>query len=233
MGCEGVVLDDNEGMSLELLAIEAEPPSDGVEVVRLKTDEGVIACRFHPVVDGDAAVVWVGGAGGGLDGPAMGMYPRLARRLTEDSIASLRLAYRHPNELTDCVLDALMGVAYLQSREFERVALVGHSFGGAVVISAGVLAEAVVAVATLSSQSYGTDAAPELSPKPLLLIHGKADEVLPDSCSQYIYRIAGEPKELKLYPRCKHGLDACRDAVDNDLSDWLRRVLTARAHGAC
>lgn len=214
-----------EAISLELLAVEEEDASDGEEeVVRLRTDDGVVDCRFHPAPTGDAAVVWVGGAGGGLFGPAGGMYPRLAESLIPHGIASLRLHYRYPNDLFPCVLDTLLGVAWLETRGRGRVALVGHSFGGAVVITAGVESAEVVGVAALSSQTYGTRTVAQLSPKPLLLIHGSDDEVLPDLCSRDIYKRARDPKEMRIYT-CRHGLDECREEVDRYLLDWLQRVL--------
>ncbi|HYN87746.1 MAG TPA: alpha/beta hydrolase, partial [Ardenticatenaceae bacterium] len=169
--------------------------------------------------------IWVGGAGGGLDGPAWGLYPRLAAQLVPDGIASLRLHYRYPNHLTDCVLDTLIGMLYVGSRGRQRVALVGHSFGGAVVISAGAIGESVVGVVAMSSQTYGTDLVRDISPRPLLLMHGTADQVLPDRCSHDLYRRAREPKQILLYPGCGHGLDECREQVDRDLLEWLRGVL--------
>ncbi|MDQ6759780.1 MAG: alpha/beta hydrolase, partial [Acidobacteriota bacterium] len=56
-----------------------------------------------------------------------------------------------------------------------------------------------------------------LTPRPLLLIHGTADEMLPDSCSRTLYRMAREPKDLLLYSGCRHGLDDCREELDRDL----------------
>lgn len=215
----------DQTLALELLGFEQEPDVEGVEAVRLRTASGVIHGRFHDAPAGDAAVIWVGGAGGGLYGPAGGMYARLAEQLAPEGIASLRLHYRHPNNLNPCVLDTLAGVAYLGTRERTRLALVGHSFGGAVVITAGTATDRVVAVAGLSSQTSGTSAVESLSPRPLLLMHGQNDRVLPDSCSRDIFRRARQPKEIRLYPGCGHGLDECREQVDADLLEWVRRVL--------
>ena len=215
----------NPELSLTLQNVRQGATVDGVEEMILETDAGNIPAHFHEAADGDAAVVWVGGAGGGLDGPAGGLYPRLARELVSDGIASLRLHYRRPNQLTGCVLDTLLGVSYLGTRGRPRVALVGHSFGGAVVISAGAVSEQVVAVAPLSSQTYGTELVDQISPRPILLLHGADDEILTDACSRDIYQRAREPKQIKIYPGCRHGLDACRDEVDRDLLAWLRTVL--------
>src|SRR5690349_17963059 len=212
-------------ISLELRRVEEGRTIDGVEALRLQTDNGIIGCRFHQARPGNTAGSWVGGAGGGLDGPSGGMYPRLAGKLVPEGIASRRLHYRRPNDLDACVLDTLLGIAYLGARGRPRVALVGHAFGGAVVITAGAESPEVVAVAALPSQTYGTGAVSALSPKPLLLLHGSADDVLPDLCSRDLHRRAGQPKEIKPYPRCGHGLDECRDQVDRDLTSWLLRVL--------
>lgn len=214
---------DQQDWSLELIDVQRAPHEQGVEALELRTNAGTIICRLHAVPDAVGAVVWVGGAGGGLDGPAWGLYPRLAQQLTDERIASLRLHYRYPNHLEDCVLDTLLGALYMHQEGAQRIALVGHSFGGAVVITAGSLSEEVAAVVAMSSQTYGTTRAPGVSPRPLLLIHGTADEVLPDRCSRDIYTRARDPKELLLYPGCRHGLDECRDEVDRDLLAFLRR----------
>jgi len=209
-------------VEIVLESVRREGVHNGVEELILETSGGAITARYHGADGAEAAVVWVGGAGGGLDGPAGGLYPRLAEQLTGRQIASLRLHYRYPNDLENCVLDTLLGVYYLHhQRGHERLALVGHSFGGAVVISAGALSEEVVAVAALSSQTYGTSLVTRLSPRPLLLMHGTADEILPHRCSQQIYQQAKEPKEIHLYNGCRHGLDECRQQVDHDLRAWL------------
>jgi fermentation-respiration switch protein FrsA (DUF1100 family) len=184
---------------------------------------GELRCRLHPATEGNAAVVWAFGAGGGLGGPAGGVYERLACQLQPEGIASLQVAYRQPGRMRPCVEDTLAGAAYVGTLGIDRVVLVGHSFGGAVVINAGVACPSVIAVAALSSQSYGADAVSRLR-KPLLLIHGEADEVLPPKCSLELYRAAQEPKQIILYPSCLHGLDQCRDELDRDLSNWLLRI---------
>jgi alpha-beta hydrolase superfamily lysophospholipase len=202
--------------------------AEGVEDLTLHTTAGPLTARLHPAPTGAPAVVWVGGAGGGLDGPAWGMYPRLAGQLASQDIASLRLHYRQPNYLEECVADTLLAVAYLrQQRGYVGIALVGHSFGGAVVISAGALSADVAAVVAMSSQGYGTTLAPQVSPLPLLLVHGTADEILPAAVSRDIYARANEPKELRLYQGCRHGLDECRDEVDEAVESWLRKHLLA------
>jgi alpha-beta hydrolase superfamily lysophospholipase len=209
---------------LALLGADAEPAGDGAMGVVLRTCRGPIECRLHETGPGDTAVLWVFGTGGGLGGPAGGVYERLGAALASQGLASLQLAYRRPAQLAECVLDVLAGVAYLGACGRSRVVLVGHSFGGAVVITAGAASEAVIAVAALSSQLAGTSAAADLAPRPLLVAHGTADEILPDRCSRDIFERAREPKRLILYVGCRHGLDQCRDDLDRDLTGWLREV---------
>jgi pimeloyl-ACP methyl ester carboxylesterase len=218
-----------ENLHLDLRSADRSPLQDGIDEVVIDTDKGKIHCRLHAAPGSRGAVVWVGGAGGGLDGPAGGLYLRMAGRLAREGISSLRLDYRRPNFLLDCILDTLAGVIYLEEEISRRVVLVGHSFGGAVVISAGVASESVIGVAGLSSQSYGTDLANQLSPRALLLLHGSADQVLPDVCSRDIYQRAAEPRQVIIYPGCGHGLVECREQVDRDLLSWIRAVFLKRS----
>jgi fermentation-respiration switch protein FrsA (DUF1100 family) len=214
---------------LTLVRATAEATGDGAEHIVLSTDQGEIVGRRHAAVAGDAAVLWVFGAGGGLGGPAGGVYERLGRTLAEGGVTSLQIDYRRPAALVPCVLDVLAGIRFLVETGRSRVVLVGHSFGGAVVITAGAASDAVIGVAALSSQTRGTRAAAALAPRPLLLAHGTDDEILPAASSQDIFARAHEPKRLVLYPGCRHGLDACRDALDADLSGWIGDVLAGRA----
>jgi pimeloyl-ACP methyl ester carboxylesterase len=210
---------------LRLLGEDREPEAEGLERLWLRTDGGDILCRLHPAGTGDAAVLWAFGIGGGLNGPAGGLYTRLGQLLRPRGVLSLELAWRRPGQMQSCVADLLAGLDWLAGQGRHRVVLAGHSFGGAVVITAGTLRRQVVAVAALSSQTVGTQAVGLLAPRPLLLMHGLVDEILPATCSQDIHRRAAQPKTLILYPGCAHGLDACRDAVDRDLLAWLTEVL--------
>lgn len=185
---------------------------------------------LHDVSHAEAAVVMVGGAGGGTWGPS-GSYPRLAERLNETAIAALRLDYREPNRLRRCVEDARSGIAYLTRRGVRRVALVGWSFGGAVVITAGAEDPAAVGVATIASQTAGTQDVGRLAPKALLLIHGTRDPVLPDTCSRQLYAQAGEPKDLVLYDGDGHGIERHTAALLDRLAAWCAGLLGGRAPG--
>src|SRR3954469_15859205 len=130
-------------LSLSLHSVEHSAEREGADRVRLMTNAGEIVGRLHSAETGDAAILWVFGSGGGLGGPAGGLYTRLAGRFRPLDVTSLELDYRRPGDLRDCVLDVLLGVAYLASLGKTRIVLVGHSFGGAVVINAGAVSQAV------------------------------------------------------------------------------------------
>src|SRR5689334_12535594 len=164
---------------------------------------------WYPVEHAPGALVLVGGAGGGTHGPS-GAYVDVAERMQWLDVAALLLDYRHPNKLSECVADARAGIAWLAERSIVRVALVGWSFGGAVVITAGAASPAVVGVATIASQTYGTDAVSRLAPRSALFIHGTHDTVLPDICSRTLYAHAGRPKELVIYSGDGHGIELHR-----------------------
>ncbi len=216
--------------TLHWRGVTKESESGQALAQRLHTKRGDIIARYHPAsvkVLGtrDLGVVWVGGAGGGLDGPARGLYPEACERLQKRGVAGLRLHYRLPNELTKCVLDTLVGIDFLAQEGARSVALVGHSFGGAVVISAGAVSPHVRAIVPMSSQTYGTELTSSVAPRPLLLIHGLNDDVLSPLCSRQLYAAAGEPKELKLYPGAGHGLDEVRQELLDLLVRWIPEQL--------
>ena len=123
------------------------------------------------------------------------------------------MAFRLPGELGEAVLDAGAGVRFLARRGAMRIALVGHAFGGAVVIRTGAALPEVAAVVTLATQSYGTDRVRELAGRPVLLVHGVDDEILPADCSVQVFERSGEPKELRLIPAARHVLDEAADEV--------------------
>lgn len=212
-------------LQLSLQTLTRGSLEEGVQTLVFHTDAGRITGKYHPakppIRKPARAVIWVGGSGGGLDGPAGGLYPEACTRLQKLGMAGLRLHYRQPNDLPACVLDVLLAVHFLRAEGVERVALVGHSFGGAVVITAGALSGDVTAVVPMSTQTYGADLAPQVSPRPLLLIHGTDDEVLSSLCSEIVYAAAREPKKLKLFPGARHGLDSVREDLLHLLTTWL------------
>ncbi len=208
-----------------LVDIHRQPHEEGQEKVIIETSGGDIRSILHSADGAGTGVIWVCGAAGGFEGPSHGIYVDLARELASQGMASLRLDYRYPGDLPMCVMDVLLGNTFLIQEGIERVGLVGHSFGGAVVIMAGVLSRSVRAVVGLSSQTVGAQRVGELVPTPLLLVHGERDERLSADCSRLIHEWAGEPKELVLFPKDGHGLTESHDELFSLLKGWILEKL--------
>lgn len=67
-----------------------------------------------------------------------------------------------------------------------------------------------------------TDLASRISPRPLLLVHGTADELVPERNAHLLFRQAGEPKELVLLPGGDHHLSAHQADAGRVTLTWLR-----------
>jgi alpha/beta superfamily hydrolase len=220
-----------ERYTIELLGAEDAPDlpdadNNSALGVHINGTRGKIPGLFHAPEGKPAgtAVLYVPGARGGFGGPANGLYAEVAQTLAAQGVAGLRLDYRHPANLDESTLDALVAVWHLAAQGYERVAVVGHSFGGAVAISVSRYSTHVRAVAALSSQSYGAEDVVLLAPRPLLLIHGERDGVIPPQTARDIYGWAFEPKRLVLLAGADHGLREVRDEVRSLLVDWLPLV---------
>ena len=201
------------------------PDGDVGEGLRFRTSRGSFNAILHRAANTDRAVIWVCGASGGFGGPGPGTYARMAEKFVGEGITSLRLDYRQPNDVFECAMDLLAGVAYLKSADHKPVVVVGHSFGGAVVIAAGANSAHIKGVVALSPQTYGAGMAGQVAPRRLLVVHGKADTRLAFSCGQQIYDMAREPKELVLYEGAEHRLEECRDDLEELLGKWIPETL--------
>ncbi len=212
---------------IDLLRVSDAPLPDGDTGAGLKfhTNRGEFAGIIHESPGADKAVVWVCGARGGFGGPGPGTYAKLSEQLTGQGITSLRLDYRFPNDLLECVLDLLVGAAYCHEKGYGPVVVVGHSFGGAVVIAAGATSPHIKGVVSLSPQTYGAGMVGQLAPRKLLVAHGKADTRLPFYCAQQIYDWAEEPKELVLFEGAEHRLEECREELETLLGAWIPATL--------
>jgi len=203
------------------------PDGDIGEGLRFKTNRGSMDAILHRAPNADQAVIWVCGARGGFGGPGPGTYARMAQQFAGNGITSLRLDYRMPNDVFECALDLLAGVTHLKDTGHQPVVVVGHSFGGAVVIAAGANSSHIKGVVALSPQTFGAGMAGKVAPRKLLVVHGKADTRLPFSCGQQIYDMAKEPKELVLYEGAEHRLEECRDDLETLLGRWIPETLAA------
>lgn len=104
------------------------------------------------------AAILLSGAGGGLVGPSS-IYLSIADKLAslDRGIPVLRLDYRYPARTKYCVPDVVAAMNYLQNGyAVSRFVLVGWSYGGAPVFTAGGQDDRVVGCATVASQTAET-----------------------------------------------------------------------------
>ena len=216
------------GISVTSYEIGPSTWGDQGETALLHTSQGDITCLFRQAPGSEAAVLWTGSLfGESQNRRTSPISQAVAKDLAKDGIASLLLRYRHTHDLAPCIRDTQAAISFLEEQGFQRIALVGHSFSGAVVISVAPLSQALVAVVTLASQTYGARGAPHVSPHPLLLIHGTADQRLGPHCSEQIYSWARQPKELVLLEGASHGLWESREELLPLLHRWLADKLQA------
>lgn len=212
---------------LGVLARQQAELAPGLRHVELFTMQGLLTVLWHGPPDADRAVIAVGGAMGGLLGPADGLYQDLGSSFAAQGIATLRVAYRRPNDFGVCVHDAL-AVADIAARQgAERFVTVGHSFGGAVAVQLGMaMGDYTKGVVTLATQSAGCEDAEGLAETPMLLVHGDRDEILPPFASEVVHQLAGGHGELVIVPGAGHLLSEAGELLRERLSDWIPERLS-------
>ena len=193
------------------------------EALTLNTDHGSIDGLYISDKKTDLAVVWAGSWTG--EERISPIAKNTASLLLQNGIDSLILKYRKPRELPSSSIDTEAGIIFLESLGYSKIALVGHSFSGAVVITTGPLRESIVTVVALASQTYGARPARELSPKSLLLIHGTNDERLDVYCSEQIYSWAKQPKELLILEGSSHSLREDLETVVTKIENWISAMI--------
>jgi pimeloyl-ACP methyl ester carboxylesterase len=221
---------------LKSLAIQEVRVSDTLAHIEVFTMQGLLTLLWHGDRNAAQVVVMAGGAMGGLLGPSDGAYHDLGVALHErHGIGTIRVGYRRPNDLPECVLDVAAACDLAARAGAEAFVTVGHSFGGAVAVGAGIaLPTYVRGVVTLATQSAGCESASQLWPRPILLLHGDRDEILPVMCSEVVSELAGGGG-LVVLPGAGHLLnqgDSGR-VVREKLLEWIPPVLAGEgARGA-
>ena len=215
--------------ALETLATVEVPISPTLHHRETYTMHGLLSVFRHDPPPGvavrPAALVACGGAMGGVLGPGHGLYHLLGERWAGRGVPVLRVGYREPNHLDRCAHDVACAVELARDEGAERVVVLGHSFGGAVVIRTAVLMTATVAgVVTFATQSAGCEVAAGLGGRPLLLFHGERDELLPPASSEMVRSLAGAG-DVVLLPGDGHLLAKSHDVLVERLDEWLPGVL--------
>lgn len=195
--------------------------------MEIYTRGGLLTLLWHGGRTAEHVALMGGGAMGGLLGPAQGLFHDLGSELAGRGMAAIRIGYRQPNDLDECVLD-MIAAADLASRSgAARFVTIGHSFGGAVAVGAGtLLGDRLAGVVTLATQSAGCEMAEMLAGVPMLLFHGDRDPILPVMCSEVVAAMAGGADVIVL-PGAGHVLDEAADELRTRLYEWVPAVLSA------
>lgn len=207
---------------LETLAREEVVIGPDLRHLEIYTMRGLLTILWHGPTDADRVVVMAGGALGGLLGPAGGLYHDLGVQFAAQGIATMRVGYRKPNDLVRCVHDVAAAADLASRAGARRFVTVGHSFGGAVAVQAGmVLGQHCAGVVTLSTQSAGCEDAGGLADDvPVLMLHGDRDELLPPDASAMVRMLIGHG-ELEILPGAGHLLTEASDHLRSRLADWI------------
>ena len=213
---------------LETLAREEVIVGPDLRHLEIYTMRGLLTILWHGPTDADKVVLMSGGGMGGLLGPAGGLYHDLGVQFAAEGIGTMRVGYRKPNDLVRCVHDVVAAGDLASRAGAERFVTVGHSFGGAVAIQAGmVLGQHCAGIVTLSTQSAGCEDASQLSDDvPVLLLHGQNDEILPPDTSHVVRMLIGHG-ELEILPGTGHLLSEAADELRSRLGTWIHRSLFA------
>jgi hypothetical protein len=180
--------------------------------------------RFWESADAsERGVIFVSGVDGGFIEPVDGIYARIAGRLLSQGNSSIFVKYRFPGDLETSVEDAIGAVDYLRGRGVRRVALVGWSFGGAVIIQTAVRVPEVVTVIGFAPQARFTEPVSEFASQSLLLVHSYDDENVPFESSQMILEEApdGVRKKLHAVSGADHRLDGTGAEIEPIVLEWL------------
>lgn len=204
-----------------------EPALSRPITLTISTPRGQAHGLWRPSRQNHAAVLLLPGSDGALCGPA-GLYTELATLLQRNA-AVAQLGDRHTASLEERRDDVLSVLEALYRQGVERVALIGWDTGGVVALSAGARSPLVTGIACLAPDLrldavIRSDLA-TLSPRRLLLAHGAADSVVPQSVSILTHLLAGPNSELLLYPDETHDFTHSRAALLQRLAYWATALL--------
>lgn len=201
--------------------------ADEYQILAIPTEHGPMEARLFDAGSTKSGAIFVGGNAGTFDSPANGLYARLGLDLSRSGVTCLWVRYRDTQNGGGAFEPLRPAIRALSGRGIARIGLVGHASGGAAVIRAAEIAREVRAIVTLAMQNDRADLVADMNPRPILLVHGTADRAAAPSASVEMYRLAREPKELRLIDGAGHDLDEAPGTVHLLVRAWLERWLSS------
>jgi acetyl esterase/lipase len=207
---------------LQVIAAQQVSITPDLEHLELYTLGGLLTILWHGDPEAECVVVMVGGAMGGLLGPADGRFHDLGTALVAEGISTMRVSYRKPNDLGACTHDLAAACDLAARRGARRFILMGHSFGGAIALRTALMINRHCAgVATFATQSAGCELVDQLADDvPVLLFHGDQDELLPVAVSEMVRMLVGHG-ELVVLEGNGHLLSQAGDQLRERLLEWV------------
>ena len=192
----------------------------------IESERGNISCVWQAAEINElhTAVLFIGGADGGFMGPS-DIYETLSELFIPLQIGVLRVDYRihqFPNDVEQGVYDTKQAAKWLVSQGYEKILIVGHSFGGAVAIEAAAQNTNIRGVIVLASQTAGAMNIASLVDTPVLLIHGDADTRLPVTCSIMLYEMTSTPCQLAILESGTHSLRQVSKEATGLIFDFVK-----------
>ena len=175
----------------------------------------MVHARHYVVVESGYAVLLVGNSIGRYDSPAGKLYDRIADKLKQEGVSTLRVALGNPESLEASEHEVRTGIQYLCSLGSKTVILVGYDRGAAAV---GASASREACVAGLALLSAPTGDVPALPGRSVLIVRGEQDErgTTPESLP--------EGMVVHVLPGASRTLDEQGEEVCRVLEEWIRSV---------
>jgi pimeloyl-ACP methyl ester carboxylesterase len=76
-------------------------------------------------------------------------------------------------------------------------------------------------IESFTPHSHPIDVVPQISPRPVLLIHGELDPLIPVSHARALYARAGEPKRLIVIPHGSHDIPNLNRRTKEWIVEWM------------
>ena len=184
--------------------------------------------RTWMIPSAQEGIIFVSGVDGGFIEPVDGIYTRMAETNLHNCVSSIFVSYRNPGELATSIEDATTAASYLRDRGISKMAIVGWSFGGAVIAHTATLIPQIMTIIGFSPQSLDTEPFSLLNAQQsLLLFHSTSDENVPFSSSQIIMDEAPSYIHKQLFPidGADHHLTGTRAKIDPIVNDWINHML--------